>query len=79
MEKIAKMSGAVAIILLGIVAVVMAIYSLYQQSQLYPAVHQQIGYQKCVAEVNAQVAAQQQAQKKPLEVTDGKDTYKIQP
>lgn len=62
MEKIAKMSGSVAIIVLGIVAVGMAIYSLYQQSQLYPAVHQQIGYQACVNEVNAKVAEQQKAQ-----------------
>ena len=57
------------IIVLGITAVVMAIYSLYQQSQLYPAVHQQIGYQKCVTEVNAQVAAQQAAQQPQPEVT----------
>jgi len=46
--------GAVASLL------IIAAYSYYQQTMLYPAMNQQIGYQQCVAEVNAQVAKQQQ-------------------
>lgn len=57
MKKVAEMSISGAIILSAVMAVVGVGYGLYQQSQLYPVVHQQIGYQKCVAEV-------QDAQKK---------------
>jgi len=62
MKKIAILTAKIGMVLIGLMAVVMVGYGLYQQSQLYPMVHQQagykVGYQQCVSEVQA---AQQQA------------------
>ena len=37
--------------LLSIALTALAIYGIYQQSQLYPMLHQALGYQQCVTEV----------------------------
>lgn len=62
MKKIAVFTAKVCIVLAGMMAVAMTGYGLYQQSTLYPAIHQTLGYQQCVAEVNAQLAQQQALQ-----------------
>lgn len=36
-------------------------YGLYQQTQLYPMLQQQIGYQRCADQVNAEIAKQKAA------------------
>lgn len=67
MEKVAKLvSYAIAFM----VAVSLG-YGLYQQSQLYPLVHQQIGYNRCVQEVTeAQKTYQEQQAKANPPVTE---------
>lgn len=48
MKKVAQVATAA----IAIIAVVFVGYGLYQQSQLYPLMHQEIGYQKAAIEVN---------------------------
>jgi len=59
MRKVAEITASVVIALLGVMALIMVGYGLYQQSQLYPRIHQELGFQSCVAEVQRQQAAQQ--------------------
>ncbi len=49
--KLSVIGGALSMFTL----LAFAIYGLYQSLQLYPLLHQQIGYQKCVNEVNKQM------------------------
>lgn len=59
MMKTLKITGMIGIALIGAFAVVMACYGLYQQSQLYPRMNQEIGFNACVQQVQAEMAAQQ--------------------
>lgn len=59
MSKIAQWAGFLCLVALAVSAVSFSIYGQYQQSQLYPALHQQIGFQQCVTQVNAEMAQQQ--------------------
>lgn len=59
MKTVAKYTAFVGIIAIGIFAVAITCYGLYQQSQLYPSLHQQIGYSQCEIDVNAYFAEQQ--------------------
>mgnify|MGYP001579991153 CR=1 FL=1 len=59
MKKVADITVMVVIIACGFMAIIGVGYGLYQQSQLYPRVHQEIGFQTCVAQVQAEQAKQQ--------------------
>jgi hypothetical protein len=54
MIKTLKITGMVGIALIGAFAVAVACYGLYQQSQLYPRLHQEIGFSVCAQQVQAQ-------------------------
>lgn len=66
MKTVAQFTGAIGIVILGIALVGFAIYGQYQASQLYPKVHQEVGYQMCISQYQAEVAKQQQAQTIPV-------------
>lgn len=63
-SKVAQVVTIAVLSILGIALIVFAIYGQYQASQLYPAIHQQIGFQACVAQVQ-----QEQAKTENPEVT----------
>lgn len=70
MKTVAQLTAAVSIVILAIVFVGFAIYGQYQASQLYPAINQQLGFQACVTQVQAEQAKQQQ-QQQPKPIEDG--------
>ena len=61
MKKLIYKMMQLVICALAAMAIAMFGYGLYQQSQLYPLVHQEIGKQAAIQQIQAQMQAQQQA------------------
>lgn len=60
--QVGKWCAILVICSVALMSVAIFGYGLYQQSQLYPRVHQDMGYQKCVVEVNNEIAQQRALQ-----------------
>ena len=61
-EKIAKTAVTVGVVLLALLAVAFSAWGLYQSTNVAKVLNQQVGYQRCITDVNNQMAQQQAAQ-----------------
>lgn len=66
MSKILQIVIMLTLSFMGLALGGFAIYSQYQASQFYPMLQQQIGFQACVQQVQAEQAKQQELKPNPV-------------